>query len=204
MIIYQIAPEALSENNMEEIEVKFLEVDIANLKSKLENFGAEFVGNFNYKRKVYDFPGLPLDKNNSWVRVRDEGDKIVMTYKQRLDVGNHIMGDKGMKEIEIIVSDFNLADQFLKSIGMIVKFYEENKRERYILDDVEIDIDYWPMIKPYVEIEGNNWDSVEKISEKLGFVWDKHLKCSTMQIYEMNGINENDYSVITFNEQIKK
>src|SRR3989344_4649269 len=190
MIIYQIAPEALSENNMEEIEVKFLEVDIANLKSKLENFGAEFVGNFNYKRKVYDFPGLPLDKNNSWVRVRDEGDKIVMTYKQRLDVGNHIMGDKGMKEIEIIVSDFNLADQFLKSIGMIVKFYEENKRERYILD--------------YVEIEGNNWDSVEKISEKLGFVWDKHLKCSTMQIYEMNGINENDYSVITFNEQIKK
>lgn len=189
---------------MEEIEVKFLDVDVVDLKSKLEKFGAEFIGSFDYKRKAYDFPGFPLAQKSAWVRVRDEGDRVVMTYKQRLEAGDHTMGDLGMKEVEIIVNDFNLADNFLKSIGMIEKFYEENKRERYVLDNVEIDIDSWPMIPPYVEIEGSSWDNVQNVSEKIGFDWNNHLRCSTMQIYEKYGINENDYSVITFNEQIKK
>ncbi len=31
---------------------------------------------------------------------------------------------------------------------------QENKRCHYILEDVEIDIDSWPMIPDYIEIEG--------------------------------------------------
>ncbi len=189
---------------MEEIEAKFIDINVDELKLKLENLGATFVGSFDYKRKSYDFPGLPLAEQHAWVRVRDEGDRVVMTYKQRLEANSETMRDGGMKEVEIVVSDFNLADQFLKSIGMIEKFYEENKRERYILDNVEVDIDSWPMIKPYIELEGNSWENVKSVAEKLGFDWNTHLRCSTMQIYKMNGIDENDYKVITFTEQIKK
>lgn len=189
---------------MEEIEAKFINIDVADLKSKLEKLGATFIGNFDYKRKAYDFPGLPLAEKHSWVRVRDEGDRVVMTYKQRLEANSETMRDGGMKEVEVVVSDFYLTDQFLQSIGMIEKFYEENKRERYVLNNVEVDIDTWPMIAPYVELEGSSWESVQSVSEQLGFDWSKHLRCSTMQIYKMNGINENDYSVITFTEQIKK
>jgi adenylate cyclase class 2 len=138
--------------------------------------------------------------------LRDEGEKITLAYKQRLGVkvNDGSISDDGMKEIEVVVSDFNLTDQFLKSINLIEKFYEENKRERYILDEVEIDIDTWPMIPTYVEFEGSSWDSVKKVSEKLGFNWEDHLRCTTMQIYRKYGIEENDYSVITFIEQIKK
>jgi adenylate cyclase class 2 len=189
---------------MEEIEAKFLDVNIEELKNKLQKLEAIFVGSFDYKRKSYDFAGLPLADKHAWVRVRDEGDKVVMTYKQRMEANSETMRDGGMKEVEIVVSDFNLADQFLQSIGMIEKFYEENKRERYILDDVEVDIDTWPMIAPYIELEGNSWEGLQSVAQKLNFDWDKHLRCSTMQIYKMNGINENDYSVITFTEQIKK
>lgn len=109
-----------------------------------------------------------------------------------------------MKEIEVAVSDFNLADQFLKEVGFVEKFYEENNRECYLLDNVEIDIDTWPMILSYVELEGNSWEVVEDVAKKLGFDWAEHLRCSTMQVYAKYGINENDYSVITFEEQIKK
>ena len=189
---------------MEEIEAKFLGINIDELKSKLQILGATFIGSFDYKRKAYDFPGLPLSKKHAWVRVRDEGDRVVMTYKQRLEANSETMRDGGMKEVEVVVSDFNLTDQFLLSIGMIEKFYEENKRERYVLDNVEVDIDSWPMIPPYVELEGSSWESVQSVAESLGFNWEKHLRCSTMQIYKTNGINENDYSVITFIEQIKK
>ncbi len=189
---------------MEEIEVKFLEIDIDILKNKLKSLGATFMGSFDYKRKAYDFADRSLAEKNAWVRLRDEGDRVVLTYKQRFGIEKDILQGGGMKEVETIVSDFVITDEFLSSIGMIQKFYEENKRERYILDNVEIDIDTWPMIPPYVELEGSTWNAVEAVSKKLGFDWSKHFKCSTMQIYEKYGINENDYSVITFTEQIKK
>jgi adenylate cyclase class 2 len=192
---------------MEEIEAKFLEVDIDKLKEKLKQNNAHFVASFDYKRKAYDFEDLLLAKSrHGWVRLRDEGDRVTLAYKERfgVKVNDSSISDEGMKEIEVVVSDFNLTDQFLKSINLIEKFYEENKRERYVLDNVEIDIDTWPMIPTYVELEGSSWDSVKKVAEKLGFNWEDHLRCSTMQIYRKYGIEENDYSVITFNEQIKK
>lgn len=192
---------------MEEIEAKFLEVNVVKLKEKLEQNNAKFVGSFDYKRKTYDFEGLLLAKSrNGWVRLRDEGERVTLAYKQRLGVkvNDSSIPDEGMKEIEVVVSDFNLTDIFLKSINLIEKFYEENRRERYVLDEVEIDIDTWPMIPTYVEFEGSKWSSVKKVAEKLGFKWEEHLRCTTMQIYRKYGIEENDYSVITFNEQIKK
>jgi len=192
---------------MEEIEAKFLDIDVLKLKEKLEQYNAKFIGSFDYKRKSYDFEGLKLAKSrHGWVRLRDEGERVTLAYKQRLGVkaNDGSIIDEGMKEIEVVVSDFNLTDQFLKSIDLIEKFYEENKRERYVLDDVEIDIDTWPMIPTYVEFEGSSWESVQKVAEKLGFKWEEHLRCTTMQIYRKYGIEENDYKVITFAEQIKK
>jgi hypothetical protein len=38
----------------------------------------------------------------------------------------------------------------------------------------------------------------------LGLDWAKHLRCSSMQVYEHYGLDENDYSVLTFKEQVKK
>lgn len=189
---------------MEEIEVKFIDINVEELKSKLESLGATFVGKFTYRRKSYDGQNKFLTEKNSWLRLRDEGDKVTMAYKQRLGIENDHLREGSMKEIEITVSDFASTDELLKELGMIEKFYEENTRERYMLDDVEIDIDTWPMIPSYVELEGKSWTSVEEVAKKLGFEWSKHLRCSTMQIYEMKGINENDYKVITFTEQIKK
>ena len=189
---------------MEEIEAKFLDINEDELKAKLESLDARFIGEFDYKRKTYDYADKSLKAKNAWVRLRDEGDRIALTYKQRLGVGENSMKDKGMKEVEVVVSDFVVTANLLKEIGLVEKFYEENKRVRYVLDNVEIDIDTWPMIPTYVELEGSSWESVQAVAQKLGFKWEDHLRCSTMQVYENYGINENDYSVITFVEQIKK
>ncbi|MFA5773422.1 MAG: CYTH domain-containing protein [Candidatus Paceibacterota bacterium] len=189
---------------MEEIEAKFLDINVEEFKKLLEREEAIFIDSFEYKRKTYDSKDKTLAEKNAWVRLRDEGEKVTMTYKERFGVGANSLQDAGMKEIEIVVSDFNLADKFLTELGFIEKFYEENKRERYIIDNVEVDIDSWPMIPSYVELEGNSWDSLKKLANKLDLNWDNHSRCSTMQVYEKYGINENDYGVITFEEQIKK
>ena len=55
--------------------------------------------------------------------------------------------------------------------------YQENKRIQYTLDNVEIDIDTWPMIPTYLEIEGNSEEEVNNMVKKLGL---SNLKITTL------------------------
>ena len=189
---------------MEEFEIKFLEVNVPKLEKKLLEIGVQKVFSFLYRRRVFDFPDLRLAGDHSWLRVRDEGDRVTFTYKKRLGVGEDKLKDGGMHEVEIVVDNFEKTAELLRSIGMVEKFYEENKRTKYVFEDVEFCIDEWPLIPPYLEIEGKSWETVKGAVSKLGLNWEGHVKCSTMQVYRHYGINENDFSFLTFEKQVKK
>ena len=64
------------------------------------------------------------------------------------------------------------------------KAYQENTRESYILNWVEIEIDSWPLIPTYLEIEWKNESEVDKTIELLGFnIWDTTC-INTKEIYK--------------------
>ena len=63
---------------MEEIEVKFLNIGPDLIEAKLKKLGAKKVFEKIYKRRVFNYPDLRLDKAGAWVRLRDEGDKIAL------------------------------------------------------------------------------------------------------------------------------
>lgn len=190
----------------EEIEVKFLDVDPGQIQKRLEAAGAKKIGEYFYRRQVFDYPGFPLNKKAAWVRLRDEGDKTMLTFKQRLGVTSHdgSTSDEGMKEVEIEVSDFKKTDDFLQSIGMIHKFYQENRRIRWVKDDIEFDIDTWPKLKPYLEIEAPMWEKIGEAIALLGLNPEEKKIFSTHQIYKMEGIYELDYSRMAFDGFIKR
>src|SRR5690606_1085304 len=152
--------------NYEEIECKFLDVDAFALEKKLLELGAKKVPRRLFRRQVLDFPDWRLDKKYSWLRVRDEGNRVTASFKKRIGVAES-MQDGGMHEIEIIVDDFNHAINLFKALGLISKFYEENYRTAYELDGVEVVVDEWPLIPPYAEIEGESWEKVEATARKL-------------------------------------
>ena len=187
---------------MEEIEVKFLDIDVKAMSQKLGELGAVKKIDVVMRRKVFDFPGWPLNKEGAWLRVRDEGERVTMSFKKRIGIGKG--GDRGMEEVEVGVSNFDEACLMLQKIGMVVKFYEENHRVEYVLGGVKVDIDSWPLLKPYVEIEGNSWGEVKKTAERLGYRWEDKKIISTWQIYESAGINEGDFEVLTFEKQEKR
>ena len=58
---------------------------------------------------MFDYPDWRLDKAASWLRLRDEGERITLSFKKRLGISTHdgTTNDAGMKEIEIEVSDFD-------------------------------------------------------------------------------------------------
>ena len=142
-----------------EYEVRVLEIDKENLIKKLESLGAEKIADFNYKRKIYNF--IPKD-DNKWIRLRTDGNKTTLTIKklESLEID-------GTKEMEIEVSDFDETNNILEELGYKAHTYQQNRRTRYILNDVELDIDTWPYIPTYLEIEGKNEKAVEDMINLL-------------------------------------
>ena len=144
-----------------EYEVRILEIDVDSIKKKLEELGATFEWDRVQKRYVYDF--IPK-VDSKWIRLRTNGIKSTLTIKDL--VTSKI---DGTRELEIEVSDFDNTNKILEELGYTPRNYQENRRIQYILDGVEIDIDYWPMIPTYLEIEGSSEEEVYKIVEKLGY-----------------------------------
>ena len=191
---------------MEEKEVKFLNINPEGIEKKLKKIGAKKIFKKLYKRRVFDYPDLRFNKLGAYIRLRDEGDKITLTFKQRIGAKTHdgTTNDEGMEEVEINVSDFGKTNEFLRKIGLEEKFYEENERIRYQLNDIEFDIDSWPLLEPYLEIEAPSWQKIERAIKLLELDPKDKKIFSTYQVYQLKGINENDYKILTFDKIVKK
>ncbi len=191
---------------MEEIEVKFLEIDIPLLEEKLEGIGAKKIGETLSRITNFDYPDYRLKDIKAWVRLRSEFDKTTLSYKQRLGTTSEdgSTSDEGMKEIEVTVNDFDTTKSLLHAIGLIEKFSQERKRIRWMKDDVAFDIDTWPLVPAYMEIEGPSWEKIKSVAGELGFDWSKHFRGSFGQVCQKYGFSDHDYSIFTFKEQIKK
>ena len=144
-----------------EYEVRLLEIDVEGIKKRLEEVGAEFCWDKLQRRYVYDF--IPK-VDSKWIRLRTNGEKTTLTIKNL--VSSEI---DGTQELEIVVDNFERTNLILKELGYEAKGYQENRRVQYMLNGVEIDIDYWPLIPTYVEIEGPSEEAVYRTVEALGF-----------------------------------
>lgn len=142
-----------------EIEAQFLDINKDDVRLKLREIGAELKKPEVLMRRVVFYTG-----EHSFARVRDEGDKIVMTYKNVRDDYSIL----GTKEVNVEVSDYDDAILFLEGCGLKIKARQETKREIWKLGEAEICIDTWPWIPTFTEIEGPTEDSVWQTANKLG------------------------------------
>ena len=191
----------------EEIEVKYLDISKEEIESKLKALGAEKVGDIFLRHVAFDYPDYRLNKDNSWIRIRDEGDKVVLAFKKRLGVSSQdgSTNDEGMEEVEIVVDSYEETKKFLKKVGFIEKHGEaQKKRSKWKLATVTFDIDTVALIPTYLEIEAESWEDIDKISQKLDLDPEKRKVCSANQIYKMYGIDVDKYQVINFDEVVKK
>lgn len=179
-----------------EVEARLLEVDVKSFVEKLEENNAQFVGDWLQVRNCYDFTPV---KENSWIRLRTNGVETTLTIKE---IENS--GISGTKESEIVVSDFDETDLILNKLGYFARSKQENRRIRYMLNGVEIDIDFWPMIPTYVEFEAENEEQIKTVCEKLDVDFSKLVTLDVSSIYLHYGIEiEKLPQVITLEENRK-
>ena len=174
-----------------EYEIRVLEVDVEKIIKKLDSLGATKVGEWEQKRYVYDF--IPK-RENQWIRLRTNGKQSTLTYK---NVEKDTID--GTKELEIVVDDFEKTNEMLEVLGYKSKGYQENNRIRYMLNGVEIDIDSWPKIPTYMEIEGKDEEEVNSTLELLNVDKDKVTALNCEDIYKkIYGINIDEIKNLTF------
>lgn len=171
-----------------EIEAKFLDIDHNEIRKKLKDLGARLEKPQRTMRRVtIDTPYMKT--KNAFIRIRDEGDRITITYKQfdQLSVD-------GAKEIEIVVSHFEESIALFSAAGLPHGSYQESKRETWQLGNAEIVLDTWPWLKPYIEIEGVNIRTVKSTAKSLGFKWKNAVFGDVMAAYRVQyphlGLND--------------
>ena len=152
-----------------EIEAKWTGIDPGALRNKLQAVGAVLVQSETLmRRKVYDEPTPFAVYGHGWIRVRDEGNKVTLTYKKLKD-----RTVNGTVDITVIVDSYDKTCALLEEMTLPFKSYQETKRETWKLGETEITIDTWPWIPTFVEIESLNETDLWSVAERLGL--DKKL-----------------------------
>lgn len=173
-----------------EVEARILNIDKEDLINKLEKLGAKFIGDWLQIRYVYDFK--PIDKNR-WIRLRTNGIETTLTIKEI-----HDKTINGTRELEIKVDSLENTHLILEKLGYKRRSIQENKRIRYILNDVEIDIDTWPHLNTYAEFEGENEKQIKQVLELLKYNYEDTTTDNAQDIYMSLGYTQEDLNYLKF------
>ncbi len=178
-----------------EYEVRLLEINEEEVLKKLEELGATTEGDFLQRRYVYDFnPKV----DGKWIRLRTNGDQTTLAIKNL--VSSEI---DGTQEVEIEVDHFDRCHLLLKELGYAARAYQENRRRKYLLNGVEVDIDSWPLIPTYLEIEGPSVDAVYNTLSALGYQKDDVTSKDVQKIYSDYGYDLDTIKNLKLEEERK-
>jgi adenylate cyclase class 2 len=151
-----------------EREVRFLDIDKESFVKKLQSLGAIDLGDDVLEEIIF------YDKDNTWpkqnrlVKLRGKGKNITLTYKHRKSTAID-----GTEEIEVTIDNIRKAALLLERAGLSPFRQQEKKRHSFKLNDIRIDIDTWPGVPTYAEIEAPTNERLKEASQQLGFDWSK-------------------------------
>lgn len=177
---------------MKELETRIIKIDVNNIRNVLLSNGAKKVKEENQVNDIYDFEDGRLLKDKGYARVRTIEDLLnkktiyFITTKKMLSQGKF----KEMEENEVIVDNKEAAEGIFNALGLKLHQSIKKYRESYELENglVEIDINdpnFCPF--PYIEIETDSEENLEKIVTLLGYTIDD---TTSKTIYELIAENK--------------
>lgn len=149
---------------MDEIELKFLDINVEKIKNKIEALGAKKI----YDEEIVSLPfsgeGFSFgDSQKKLLRIRKVDGDIVITYKG----ANRESKMLNKEEIEIKVDDFDKASLLLERLGFIKGNLFIKHREHFEMDKVHFEFDTVLDIPTYLKIETTTEEEMFNICKKL-------------------------------------
>lgn len=177
-----------------EIEAKFLHIDHDEMRAKLDQAGFVCVTPMRLMRRaIIDYPDRRLQTAtpNAYLRVRDEGDRVTLTYKQFAT-----LSIDGAREVEVETSSFEDTVAICTAVGLSVESMQESKRETWRSGECEVVLDEWPWLDPYIEIEADTVAAVRETAGRLDLAWEDAVFGDVMAAYR------DQYPHLTDNETV--
>lgn len=153
-----------------EIEAKMKVADFSAIRGKLKELGASEKERVMESNTFFDTDDRSMLAADKGLRLRQKNnlstgaESFIITYKgprQRGEVKNR-------EEIELSVASGKDAMALLEKLGYHRILTFEKKRESWLLEGCEIELDEVPYLGTFVEIEGPREDQILKLREKLG------------------------------------
>lgn len=149
-----------------ETEAKILEVDPGQLELKLDGLGAKLVLDTKLIVDWFELPGVKEGNEPWYLRIRSDSEgKMEVTWKGEAK----ILGSSARKkEINLVVADRDKSAQILAAIGLEPYAHQEKFRRSWIYEDWRFDLDQYPSMPPYLEIEGEDESHIQEAIALLG------------------------------------
>lgn len=149
-----------------EIETKVLEIDRVLVAQKLRALGASEVQNVRLIVDWYSPADILGDTHPWYLRVRSFGEeKAEISWKSLPKI---IGNTRHSEEITVPVSDFETAKSILDALGFKNYAHQEKDRLSFVYKAWNFDIDQYPGMPCYLEIEGNSHEHVNEAIRLLG------------------------------------
>lgn len=161
-------------------EIKVLDVNVSNLCSVLEEMGAIMVFEDERIRTSYDNAEETLIKKGLELRITEEG-----TTKLSLDETNE-SGER--TSIKLKISRSKEMEDILAKLNIKPVSRVKSNRISYELGSIDFDIDTFPNIPSFVEIDFAGEDvNVSEYMAKLGLAGYEVFVGSTIELYGKYG-----------------
>ncbi len=175
----------------QEIETKVLNIDQTDVEKRLANLGA--IKSERTKLSVtWYHPASTKPSEDKWyLRIRSYDDKKhEVTWKAK----SEILGTaRKHKEINFMIDEpEKLADLFNET-GLESYAHQEKYRTTYKYKDWQFDIDEYPKMPPFIEIEGTSEQHVKDAITLLGLednkTWADGERTLTENVYNLDWYN---------------
>ncbi|MGW4160046.1 adenylyl cyclase [Streptomyces sp. SS162] len=160
-----------------EYEVRFLDIDAAEIRTRLSR--VEAVQRFPWAlRTCWIFAGEVLDPGLC-LRLCGQGTHVSLA----LGPSCTSSGLQGSAALETSVSDRVAAVEILRKLGLRETRYQEHFREEWQLGEAAFSIEAWPDLPVLVAVAGPDEASVRQASALIGFDFGDAQPESIEQIY---------------------
>ena len=167
---------------MKEIEVKILDIERVSLESRLTTLGAELRFDDEIDALFFDTPGGLIGGARNLLRLRREGTKVVLTFKEYVANGKA----KVRQEYETVVADFDAMSAILKHLGLHPVLTVRKHRTTYELPGARFSFDRHTgelaYIPEFLEIEA---DSAKLLDENVARLEFKASDCRPWGLPEL-------------------
>ena len=166
--------------NGQEIESKFYVQNLKAIEDRLIALGATCAvpRGFEYNLR-FDDAQNSLNRQHKVLRLR-KSDDVRLTFKGPAEKRG---GALARTEIEIVVNDFDTAQQFIESLGYRVFGVYEKYRAMYSFAGAIVTLDELPY-GHFVEIEGEDPEQIRKIAVKLALNPEAAIPSSYQGLFE--------------------